>query len=181
MAKKKVAGTERPYTVYEFVRKIEQMAQEQGVEYLDQLDYLTSASDYEREIVNPYADLTMRVAYGGCEGIYADIMLRTEGKEQDLLTAKTLGERTEDFVAISAMAARLCCIGKQYIHDHDDEFRWEGYEVTFYEGDRNCGGYALVEREHIDELAMRGVKEGYRAVIRDNVTRKQWDYVPKTE
>lgn len=180
MAKKKTAGTERPYTVHEFVRKIEQIAKEQGVEYLDQIDYLISASlEREREITNPYADLTMHVAYGGCEGIYADVMLRTEGKEQELLTAKTLGERQEDFVAISAMAARLCCIGKQYIHDHDDEFRWEGYEVTFYEGDRACGGYALVGEEHIDELAMRGINEGFRAVIRDNVTRKEWEYEPK--
>lgn len=179
MATKKQAGTERPYTVHEFVRLIERIAEEQGVEYLDQLDYLCSASDDKREIVNPYADLTMRVAYGGCEGIYADIMLRTEGKEQELLTAKTLGERTEDFVAISAMAARLCCIGKKYIHDHDDEFRWEGHEVNFYKDGRIYGGYALVGKESIDELAMRGIKEGCRVVIRDNVTRKEWDYQPK--
>ena len=177
-----MAGTDRPYTVYEFVRKIEQIAKEQGVEYLDQLDYLISAPlEREREITNPYADLTMHVAYGGCEGIYADVMLRTEGKELKLLTAKTLGERQEDFVAISAMAARLCCIGKQYIHDHDDEFRWEGHEVTFLKDGRPYGGYALIPEEDIDEVAMRGVKEGCRVVIRDNVTRKEWDYQPKKQ
>lgn len=181
MAKKKQAGTERPYTVHEFMRKIEAIAVEQKVDYLDQLDYLTSASDWEREITNPYADLTMRVAFGGCEGIYADIMLRTEGKEQDLMTAKTLGETADDFVAISAMAARLCCIGKQYIHDHDDEFRWEGHEVTFLKDGKPYGGYALIPEKDIDEVAMRGVKEGCRVVIRDNVTRKEWDYQPKSK
>jgi len=182
MANKKQAGTERPYTIREFVRKIEQIAKEQGVEYLDQIDYLCAdPSDGEGVITNPYADLTMHVAYGGCEGIYADIMLRTEGKERDLMTAKTLGETQDDFVAISAMAARLCCIGKQYIHDHDDEFRWEGHEVTFLKDGRPYGGYALIPEEDIDEVAMRGVKEGCRVVIRDNVTRREWDYQPKSK
>jgi hypothetical protein len=176
----KQAGTERPYTVREFVRKIEQMAHEQRVPYLDQLDYISSLNG-DREITNPYADLTMRVAYGSCEGIYADVMLRTEGKEQELFTAKTLGESQMDFVAISTMAAHLCCIGKKYIADHDDEFRWEGHEVTIYDGDRACGGYALVPEGDIDEVAMRGVKEGYRVVIRNNITRKEWEYKPKNK
>lgn len=181
MATKKQAGTERPYTIREFVRKIEDMAREQGVDYLDHIDYICPAFDSEREITNPYADLTMHVAYGGCEGIYADIMLRTEGKEQDLMTAKTLGEGADDFVAISQMAARMCCIGKRYIHDHDDEFRWEGHEVTFYKDGKPYGGYALIPAKDIDEVAMRGVREGLRVVIRDNVTRREWDYQPKKQ
>lgn len=179
MANKKKPGVERPYTIREFVHKLEKLAQDQHVVYMDQTDYLTSALDHDREITNPYADLTMRVAYGSSEGIYADVMLRTEGIEQELLTAKTLGETQEDFVAISTMAAHLCYIGKKYIREHKDEFCWKGHEVDFYDDERSCGGYSLIPKDDIDEVAMRGVESGHRVVIRDNVTRREWEYKPK--
>ena len=179
MAKKKQAGLERPYTMQEFADKIEAIAKEQKVPYLEHLDYICCGIVKEREITNPYADLTMKVSFGGNEGIYADIYLRTEGKTEDFFTCKTLGESDEDFVAISAMAAHLCCIGKHYIADHMDEFTWQGHEVNFYDGDRLCGGYALIPKEDIDEVAMRGINEGLRVEIRDNVARETWEYKPK--
>lgn len=179
MAKKKVAGTERPYTFQEFAWLIESMAKEEGVPYLDQLDYTCVGLNDKKEIVNPCVDLVLRVAYGSCEGIYADIFLRTEDKEEDFLTCKTLGESDEDFVSISAMAARLCRIGSRYIDKHRDEFTWLNNNVSFYKGEKSMGGYCMVTDAKVDEYAQWGYDRGYRVVVRNNETREERVWQPK--
>lgn len=182
MAKKKIAGKERPYTFREFLRLIEDMAKSQDVPYLDQLDYFLADAymkyPKENEILDYDFQMVSRTHFGGSEGIYTTFLIERYPKDVQFATAKTLGETDEDYIGMCAMAARICLIANTYVKKHTDEFDWTGFNVDFEKDGRPYGGYICGKIEQAEELAARMKKDepSVKVTIRDNATRKVKEY-----
>lgn len=188
MAQKKQAGTERPYKIFEFKRIVEQIAKEQGVEYLDQLDYFIN-SDYskpekEQPVIDDW-DVQFRsdTHWGGSEGIYSCITIKryefdSDGKngkyvEYDFGTMKTLGEKDEDFISMHTLAAKIILIAEHYMKEHEDEFKWSGYDLDYTTKDGLKGGYICSCKENALRTAHRLQEKGCTVTMTNNRTRQQ--------
>jgi len=173
MATKKQAGTERPYTFREFTQIIEGIAKERNVPYFDQLDYICSEWYEGKVIDDPYAEITANTHWGGSEGIYTTLNIRNhEGEDIRICTCKTLGEKDEDYIAMSTMAGHLCCIANRYIREHEDEFNWKGYDIDYADKDGLRGGYCQMSYERAHERARELKAKGCTGTIRNNETRE---------
>ena len=174
MAKKKQAGAERPYTFREFIRMVEGIAKENGVPYLNELDYLLGESDEPKNVMNdPYAEITSLTHWGGSEGIYTGFYIRQYCSEDiHIATAKTLGEKDEDYIAMHTLAGHLCAIANRYIREHSDEFNWSGYDVDFTDTEGLKGGYCLMNYERAWQKALELKAKGYKVTVTNNETRE---------
>ena len=174
MKKKKVAGTERPYTFQELFRIVADKAKEMNVPYLDQLDYWTGedkeADDYTE------LDFYLELARGGSEGIYACICTGRCSGRRHVCTLKTLGEGDEDFVAMARLGAELVNIANDFVYKHEDDFVWRGYNVGYWDGktmvdNRMC--YREDDaREALENLRRWPHLNGRACYIRNNATRE---------
>lgn len=175
MAKNKQAGTERPYTWYEFISIIRNIVEEQNVKYHDQLDYF----DTDWHWADKPIDLSVwdwhvvsETDFGGCEGVYSDFYVRMDGEpRRHIATAKTLSEGDEAYVAMHEFAARVCLAIRHYVSEHQDEFNWTGYDVGYWEGDKRVTHMLAHEYNNAKKYAYELKQKGYKAWIRDNATR----------
>ncbi len=175
MANKKQAGTERPYTWYEFLKIIRNIAEEQKIVMHDELDYF----DADFELSDKPIDLgvwdwwlTSKTDFGGNEGVYSDFYASIEGGERrHLFTAKTLDGSREAYVKMHEFAARVCLIVRDYVEKHDDEFNWSGYDVGYWKDDKRVTYMLSHKRDNALKYAHELKSKGERAWIRDNEKR----------
>ena len=171
---KKIAGKERPYTFRELFRICEDKAKELGIAYMDNLDYTSGEDKPADDYCN--LDFHMEVAYGGSEGIYACIYVERGVNHKCVYTMKTLGEGTEDFVAISTLCAHMCCLAHDYVYKHEDDFTWRGYNVGYWDGKTmvDCRLCYSVEnaRAAYEELRSQPHLRDKACYIRNNETRE---------
>ena len=66
---------------------------------------LDSAIDRDTPVPSDWREFVCSTNFGGSEGIYTDISLRTGKGSIDFATAKTLGETVEDFIRMSRIGA----------------------------------------------------------------------------
>jgi len=183
MNDKKQAGIERPYTLKEFARVIEKIANETKVPYFDHLDYFDGHTEWnnpnENVVDNEWCSVISRTIYGGNEGIYTDLYLQfPNGEERRFATAKTLGEGDGDYINMHIMAAHLCLIANKYINTHADEFCWKGFDVC-YEKDGNRFTYCWCHtienaKKNVAELKERN--DITKVLVRNNATKEITEY-----
>lgn len=173
MAKKKIAGIDRPFKFCEFQSLVEKIAKEQNIEGFDIQEYFeTSGLSRDEEIRDISFDVTAETFFGSCEGIYTNIVFWKNGERKRFAVAKTLSRRDEDFVKMSVFGAKIVLIIRKYIDEHEDEFTFSGFNVGHEKDGKKlcewiCGGI-----ESAKEKA-REVQNFYgNAWIRDNSTRK---------
>ena len=175
MAKNKQVGTERPWTPREFMRMIENEANEQKVPYLDHLDYVLGEHDEHIMAPHNYPEITSLTHWGGSEGIYTGFYIRNyDGEDVQIGTMKTLGGSDYDYIAMHTLAGYMCVIANRYIDSHQDEFQWYGYDVRYMDiYGNNCGycGFHTFEdaEQRAKELKAKGMKN---VTVRNNETRK---------
>ncbi|MDD6017067.1 MAG: hypothetical protein PUC18_12485 [Prevotellaceae bacterium] len=137
MAKKKQAGTERPYTWYEFFRIIRNIVEEEQVVMHDELDYFDTDNHWsDKPIDLSYWDwwVVSETQFGGNEGVYTDFYMRLEGEpRRHIATAKTLNEGDKAYVNMHEFGARVCLAINKYVREHEDEFNWSGYDVGYWQ------------------------------------------------
>lgn len=178
--KNRKAGTERPYTFREFFSIILDIAKERNVDFIDCLDYAEACNWIEKgqDEITDYSeqDIVSITRYGGSEGIYSDFISLRFGGEKDIhfATAKTLYDSKDAFLRMSAMAANICLIAREYIADHKEEFVWAGFYV--YIDGSPCLWCRTIEssKEKAKELVEK--HPNAKVSIRDNYTRKNVEY-----
>lgn len=176
MATKKQAGTERPYTWYEFLRIVRNIVEEQQIVMHDELDYFDA--DWQQQ--NKPIDLgvwdwwlTSRTDFGGSEGVYSDFYVRMDGGEsRHVFTAKTLDGSREAYVKMHEFAARVCLVVRDYVKEHEDEFNWTGYDVGYWENEERTTYMLAHKHENAMKYALELKQKGRRAWIRDNEKRE---------
>lgn len=175
MAKKKQAGTERPYTWHEFISVIRGIVETEKVKYHDHLDYF----DTDWHLADEPIDLsvwdwrvTCETDFGGCEGVYSDFYVRMDGEpRRHIATAKTLSEGEDAYVAMHEFAARVCLAIRRYVRGHEEEFNWTGYDIGYMDGDKRVTYMLAHEHGNALKYARELKEKGRRAWIRDNAKR----------
>lgn len=175
MATKKQAGTERPYTWYEFLKIIRGIVEEQKIVMHDQLDYFDT--DWQQS--NKPIDLcvwdwwlTSCTDFGGSEGVYSDFSVRIDSERRHVFTAKTLDGSREAYVKMHEFAARVCLVVRDYVKEHEDEFNWTGFDVGYYKDGERVTYMLAHNHENAMKYALELKQKGERAWIRDNAERK---------
>ena len=173
MAKKKIAGIDRPFKFWEFQRLVERIALEQKVEGFEIQEYFGPAGlTRDEEIRDICFDCVSEVCFGNCEGIYTDIVFWKDGERKRFAVAKTLSRKDEDFVKMSVFGAKIVLIIRKYIDEHEDEFTWNGFNVGHDDGEKKLCSWICGNLESAKEKA-RETRDFYgNAWIRDNSTRK---------
>ena len=173
MAKKKIAGIDRPFKFWEFQSLVEKIAKEQNIEGFDIQEYFGTASmSRDEEIRDISFDVTTETCFGSCEGIYTDIVFWKNGERKRFAVAKTLSRRDEDFVKMSVFGAKIVLIIRKYIDEHEDEFTFSGFNVGHERDGKKLCEWICGSIESAKEKA-REVQDFYgNAWIRDNSTRK---------
>lgn len=175
MAKNKQAGTERPYTWYEFLKIVRNIVEEYNVVMHDELDYFDT--DYEQR--DKPIDLGVwdwhiisETDFGGSEGVYTDFYVSVEGGERrHVFTAKTLKESPNDYVQMHEFAARVCLIIRDYVQKHQEEFNWSGYDVGYWKNGERITYMLAHKHDNAVKYAQELKAKGERAWIRDNAKR----------
>ncbi len=118
--------------------------------------FLFSESNFTRfagELPTDTADITYDVNYGGSEGIYLDINIRTANSEQvHFATGKTLGENTEDFLRMSRIGAECALMLNsggykiQMNQTPETAFKLNSEEETIYSIIDKNGNDTLIKR-----------------------------------
>ena len=194
MAKKQIAGQERPYDYFEFTELILRLAKEQGhdLENENGLEYFNADSEgwddkkkqrIYKTLTSPEFDIVSETAYGSNEGIYTSFYVRHYDGEQrryvreDLATAKTCSRSDEQYMAMHAMAARFETLAMAYVDQHQDEFNWTGYGVTGTKEGNYFGGWYCYKPENAEARAQELLQHGADTVTVTNYkTRKVKTY-----
>ena len=186
---KKIAGKERPYDYREFFYLVLELAKQQGHDFEIEanLDYFNAYYKYDielhKDIYGVLEDiewyLLSETHFGYNEGIYTHFYIRRYSYQEqkfvrfDFATAKTLGTRDEDYLAMHTMAARFELLAKDYVDKHQEEFNWKGYDVTGYKDGRTYGGWYCPRKENSEKRAEELLQAGADYVtIRDNRSRE---------
>ena len=175
MAKKKQAGTERPYTWGEFEVKIEQYCIDNKVEMFDTLDYiLVDSKIREVPIKSECFDFYSVTKFGGSEGIYTDFYIRSNyvDEPKNVITAKTLSESDDAFIRMNIMGAKICLFVGSYINNHMEEFTWTGYNVGYFDNGKRVPGYWCGNHDSALRHIADYKKQGLKPYIRNNETRE---------
>lgn len=177
MATKKQAGTERPYTWYEFLSIIRNIVEEQKIVMHDELDYFNANWEQQDKPIDIGVwdwHLTTKTDFGGSEGVYTDFYAHVDYNDvRHVFTAKTLDGSREAYVKMHEFAARVCLVVRDYVQEHEEEFNWTGYDVGYYKDGDCITSYMLChKRENAMKHALELKQEGKRAWIRDNAERK---------
>ena len=172
----KVPGKLRPYTFHEFLSLVENIAKEQNVPCINELDYFYAEGNWfsEQKFVDDYdLDVLSETHFGGSEGIYTRFYLWMHGKKIDFACAKNLGESEEDFINMHIFAAKVCLIARKYTWEHQEDFNWSGYDVG-YEKDGKFVVRVICESIERAKLNAEEFKrQGYeKVIIRDNAEKK---------
>ena len=176
----KKPGLERPYTHREFLRIIESIAKERKLDYFDQLDYF-NANDDDSKITDSDISFRSDTHWGGSEGVYTNYLISGCGRETYLFTAKTLGESKEDYIKMHVLAANICLIASEYVRTHDEEFNWNGYDVSYIK-DGEVHPYMWCATEENALKSAQDLKQkGYSYIVRDNATRETVSSFVETE
>lgn len=180
MKSNKKAGVERPFTLNEFWRLINDEAIKQNVAYINEIEYFDGHSiNADKTIETPCFDVISRVQYGGSEGIYASFYF-SNGTDEDVkfAVAKTLLEKDKDYISMHTFAGHICLIAMNYIKNHMDEFNWVGYDVNFIKDGQKYGGWHCHSKESAYEKAKEAKMKdaGLKVYIRCNSTRKTIEY-----
>ena len=175
METRKQAGTERPYTWYEFLSVIRNIVEEQKIVMHDELDYFDADRYWNDKPIDVSVwdwSIVSETDFGGCEGIYTDFYLRIEGEpRRHIATAKSLRDADEDYVKMHEFAARVCLAIRHYVDGHEDEFNWTGYDVGYWEGDKRVTHMLAHKLENAQRYAYELKRKGRKAWIRDNAKR----------
>ena len=176
MAKKKQAGTECPYTWWEFLKIIRNIVEQQKIVMHDNLDYFDANSHWENKPIDlGVLDwcLTSQTDFGGSEGVYSDFYVRIDNEpRRHVFTAKTLDGSKDAYVKMHEFAARVCLIARDYVDKHQDEFNWTGYDVGFWQGDKRTTFVLAHKRNNALNYANELKSCGYKVWIRNNENRK---------
>lgn len=171
-----MAGTERPYTWWEFLKIIRNIAEEQKIVMHDELDYFdTGYEQSDKPIDLGVWDwwLVSQTDFGGNEGVYSDFYVRIDGGERrHVFTAKTLDGSRDAYVKMHEFAARVCLIVRDYVEEHEDEFNWSDYDVGYWKDGKRVTYMLSHKRENALNYAGELKVSGYKAWIRDNEKRK---------
>ena len=188
MKQNKQAGIERPFKIFEFKRLIEQMAKEQQLPYIDQLEYFINADYSKPEKEQPVLDdwdiqFHSDTYWGSNEGIYSRIYIKryefdSEGHngkwvEYEFGTMKTLGEGDADFINMHTLAARIILMAEHYMRDHDKDFRWTGYDVNYTTPEGEKIGWICSCKKNALQKAYELQKQGFTVTMINNATRQQ--------
>lgn len=175
----KIAGKERPYTFYEFKEIIEELCKQKKVPCIDALDYFNAEGSWfdfaEQLFVDDNdVDIVSQTSFGACEGVYSSFYFIKGGERIYFAVAKNLSDTDDAFLNMSIFAAKFCLLAKKYLSEHDEEFRWSGYDVGYE--DANGKFVALVNcgtLEGAEAYARKLQGEGKKAIIIDNSTKKK--------
>lgn len=176
----KIAGTQRPYTFYEFKEIIVELCKQQKVPCIDALDYFDAKGSWlvstePQLFVDDYnVDIVSETRFGSCEGVYSSFYFLKYGEKIDFAVAKNLSSTDETFLDMSIFAAKFCLLARNYLIGHENEFTWSGYDVGYEDADGKfvalviCG---TLERAKAYARDFKG--KGYKAAIIDNSTKKK--------
>lgn len=175
MKKIKQAGTERPYTWWEFMRIIKAILKKKEVVMHDKLDYFNV--DFRNGIMPIDLGvwdwrLASKTDFGGSEGVYSDFYVNAEnGESRHVFTAKTLNDSREAYVKMHEFAANVCLIVRDYVQEHEDQFNWSGYDVGYWNGEERVTYMLAHKYENAIKYANELKQKGKRAWIRKNEQR----------
>lgn len=138
MENKKQPGVERPWTFGEFFEMLKKLAMEKGFMerglYIKEIypkeigcEYFScNALDSKNELRTESINIFSTTYFGGCEGIYTDIVVRTyryDGHDDNYLaTLKVLNTGDESYMRCTKFGAQFCLLAMRYVENHINEF-----------------------------------------------------------
>ena len=182
-SKKKIAGLDKPYSLYDLGVILERYIEEGDFERKVGLEYFIPSNDSGTKLTKCEFDFYFRVKPGGSEGIYASFYVEGYNSEpMRVLCAKTLYEDEEHFVKMSEMAARVTFRFHKFVDKNLECFIWEGFKLEYYKdgvywGGLYCSSIERAEKEASEYLKeYDSHKEMYTVYIVDMATRFKREY-----
>ena len=159
----------KPYTYREFFNEIFKRlkAKNRIPEILDHIQAAGPIGEPDQELLNEEFDTIGTVSFGSCEGVYADMVIRYNGKDTIVGIAKCLDTSDEAMRTMGILAADYTAEARKFVEENMDDFDFVGYTLRMHPDKE----YPRMTCSTLEKAMQRAREFGVRE-IRENRTRK---------